>query len=187
MSAADRQRWDAIYKDRAAAPLPDPDPLLLQFTPPLRTSSDESFALDVACGLGQNGLWLAEQGYITSLMDISRAALNRARDEAAARDLRTVNFFQVDLDSAAFDGRGYDLICVFRYLNRELIPKLRAAVKPGGRIIYETFNVQAGDVMPDFPRKYMLGVGELAGLFGDWRVIYANDARYTSQIVAIKP
>ncbi len=187
MSVADRQKWDAQHKARAEQALPAPDPLLLQFTPPLRDSSTEQFALDLACGLGQNGLWLAQQGYITTLMDISRVALNRVRDEAAVRSLRNLNLFQIDLESANFDARGYDLICVFRFVQRDLIPKLRAAVKPGGRIIYESFNTRMSELKPDFTPDYLLDVGELAGSFGDWRVIHASEAHQISQIVAIKP
>lgn len=83
MATQDRVRWDTIYRDRAERPLPPTAPLLLEYTPPVTASPPR--ALDFACGLGQNGLWLAEQGYIVDLMDISRVALNRAQAEMVRR------------------------------------------------------------------------------------------------------
>ena len=38
-------------------------------------------------------------------------------------------------------GARFDLIVVTRYLQRDLFPSLRAAVRPGGCIVYETFTV----------------------------------------------
>src|SRR5690606_21845859 len=63
MAEGDRSRWDGIYRQRNHLPYPDPDPLLFEYTPPL-TTSYEKRALDLAGGLGQNGLWLAQQGYV---------------------------------------------------------------------------------------------------------------------------
>ena len=71
MSAQDRVRWDGIYRQRQNQPYPAPDPLLFEYTPPLR-NGDFGYALDLAAGVGQNGLWLAAQGYHTDIMEISR-------------------------------------------------------------------------------------------------------------------
>ena len=182
MSAADRQRWDEHYRHRSD--YPDPDPLLLLYTP---SADDQAHALDLAGGMGQNALWLAEQGYTVDLMDISRVALVRAQRQMAARGLRRVNMFQVDFDQVQLNPDTYDLVCVFRYWNRWLLPQIRAAVKPGGRIIYETFNSGYLALRPDFNPEYLLESGELLGSFGDWRVIHHDELSTTSQVVAVKP
>ena len=36
----------------------------------------------------------------------------------------------------------FDLVVVTRYLQRDLFPSLRAAVRPGGLVVYETFTVK---------------------------------------------
>ena len=182
MTARDRVHWDAVYRDRADDPYPDPDPLLYQSAPPLRRAGSAT-ALDLAAGVGQNGLWLAGQGYVVDLVEISRVALTRAQTEAAQRGLRSVNFFQLDLDGGGLETEAYDLVCVFRYLNRALMPRIRAAVKPGGRVVYQTFNVRKPDMNPE----YLLGLGELAGFFGDWHVLRSSEPADVSQLVAIKP
>ncbi len=43
--------------------------------------------LDVACGIGTQALGLAQLGYQVTASDLSRAAVARARREAAARHL----------------------------------------------------------------------------------------------------
>jgi SAM-dependent methyltransferase len=188
MSETDRQRWDRRYREWANDPFPAPDPLLLQFTPPAFISrSARSRALDLACGRGQNGLWLAEQGYSVDLIDISREALQIARAEAGRRGLRTVNFFCADLDALPLEAESFDLICGFRFLKRDLFPVLRAAVKPGGRIVYETFHIGHLQRHPAFSRDHLLERGELAALFSDWRLLHQRESDSVAQVVALKP
>ncbi|MFN8378906.1 MAG: class I SAM-dependent methyltransferase [Anaerolineae bacterium] len=188
MSLGERQRWDQYFTEHAEAPFPAPDPLLLQYTPPARIERNErSRALDVACGRGQNGLWLAEQGYSTDLIDVSRVALTRARDEAGRRGLRTLNFLLTDLDTPVFEPESADLITVFRFLKRPLFPILRAALRPGGRIIYETFHTGYLHANPSFNAAFLLEPGELAAQFADWRVLRSVEGEHTAQVVALKP
>jgi SAM-dependent methyltransferase len=186
VSGQDRLHWDSIYKERAGDPYPPPDPLLFQFTPPLREPQSAT-ALDLACGLGQNGLWLASQEYVVSLVDVSRVALTHAQAETSRRNLRSVNFFQLDLDNAELKTADYDLVCIFRFLNRDFMPQIRAAVKPGGRIIYQTFITRYLAFRPNMDPDYLLGIGELAGFFGDWKVLHISEPEQISQLVAIKP
>lgn len=191
MAASDRVRWDARYQqwvgdEGRPETYPAPDPLLFTFTPPLREPGS-AVALDLACGLGQNGLWLAAQGYVVDLVDVSRVALTSARNEAARRDLRSVNFFPLDLDDVDLGPDSYNLIVVFRYLNRRLFPIIRAALRPGGRVIYQTFNTRYLNQKPDTNPDYLLRPGELTGYFGDWRILRSSEPEHISQIVAIKP
>lgn len=187
MSVEDRVRWDNNYKKKNSKPYPGADPLLKDFTP---IAEDDSLprALDLAGGLGQNGLWLAEQGYASDIMDISRVALQRARAEMGMRNLRNINLLQVDVDKLDIDPDTYDLICVFRYLKRDLFPLLKQAIKPNGRIIYETFNLRYLDVVSQFNRDFLLEDGELEGYFSEWQIVHIEEEeQHLSQLVAVKP
>ncbi|GAB4513114.1 MAG: methyltransferase domain-containing protein [Anaerolineae bacterium] len=186
MSAHDRVRWDTIYTQLNNRPFPAPDALLLDYTPPV-PEQRERRALDLACGYGQNGLWLAEQGYVTDLMDVSRVALTRARAEMAARNLRNINVLQIDLDDLDLEEETYHLVCIFRYLKRDFMRKLRGAVIPGGRVIYETYNRRYLQIVPEFNQKFLLALNELPSLFEGWKIIHFEDIEHLSQIVAIKP
>lgn len=186
MSGADRLRWDEVYGGMANEVYPPPDPLLFDYTPPIADETEHR-ALDLACGMGQNGLWLASQGYVVDLLDVSRIALLRAQTEATARGLHDLNLIPVDLDQHQLPADYYELVSVFRYLKRDLFPALRQTIRPGGRILYETFNRNYLQLVPGFNPAYLLEVGELVGYFADWNILsYAEDS-HLSRIVAVKP
>lgn len=190
MTAQDRVRWDGIYRKRTQAAYPAPDPLLLQFTPAVHDPDSLDVlprALDLAAGLGQNGLWLAEQGYAVDVMDISRVALRRARAEMGMRNIRTANLLQMDVDEIALDVGVYDLICVFRYLKRNLFSLLKLSTRPGGRIIYETFNTRYLQLVPDFNQDFLLNLGELRAVFMDWNIVHYEEDNHITRLVAVKP
>jgi tellurite methyltransferase len=190
MTAQDRVRWDNIYKQKRLTPYPPPDPLLFEYALPLALYPDpeaERRGLDLASGIGQNGLWLASQGYIVDLMDVSRQALIRARTEMTNRRLRNVNLLQVDLDTINLTVDHYDCVCVFRYLRRPLFPQIAASVRPGGRVIYETFNVNYLEEVPGFNREFLLDPGELSRYFSGWDILYEDEAGFVSQLAAQKP
>lgn len=194
LAVQDRIRWDARHRASRDQVYPDPDPLLFMYTPPVaplptggRVPGDRPRALDLACGVGQNGLWLAEQGYSVDMIDISREALRIARQVAASRGLRTLNFLQSDLDETALQSEAYDLVCVFRFLKRGLFERIRASVRPGGRVIYATFTTGWKAIMPDMPDRYLLQPGELAGYFLDWRLLHQRESEHEAEVVAIKP
>ena len=96
-------------------------------------------------------------------MDISRVALERGRAEMAMRNLRDINFIVTDLDRIELAEDAYDVLCVFRFLSRPLLPAIAAAIKPGGLVIYQTYNVRRLERMPDATRDYLLELDELVG------------------------
>jgi tellurite methyltransferase len=186
MSGQDRVRWDEVYRENAVEGYPPPDPILYEYAPPVN-ADDEHRALDLAAGVGQNGLWLAEQGYVVDLLDISRIGLLRAQTEAGERGLRNINLLPVDFDDYELEANRYDLVCVFRYLKRDFFSQIRRSVRPGGRVIYVTFNRRYLDVVPGFNSAFLLEIGELAGYFADWKVVHNWEENHISRVVAIKP
>lgn len=198
MSSHDRIRWDDIFKKRTREPYPSPDNLLMDYAP-APNEGETLRALDLASGLGQNGLWLAEQGYNTDLMDISRVGLQRARAEMTMRNIRKANLLQVDIDKLILRRNSncdlaheicpnsYNLIAVFRYLRRPLFPIFQEAIASGGRIIYETFNEKYLKQVPNFNAQFLLKTGELENTFINWRMIHYDESSYITKIVAVKP
>ena len=147
-------------------------------------------ALDVACGVGQNAIWLAQRGFTVDAVDISPVALEYGW-QAAARACVAVNFVQADLDAWAPQTGAYDLVCGFRFLNRRLWPLLQAALRPGGWFLYQTFNLRKLTPGSDFPAEYLLAIGELPRTFPGWEILEASDdggtSRDQSWIVCRKP
>ncbi len=185
MSARDRAKWNQTYQAKACSPYPHPDLLLLDYTP--AAQDHDARALDLAGGRGQNGLWLASQGYIVDIMDISRVALDSAHEMMTERGLRNINLLAVDLETFTLPPDSYDIVCVFRFLNRRLFGDIANAVKSGGRVIYETFTLRHLDESPDFNPEYCLLDDELSAAFEGWRVLLNDSDGPTARFVARKP
>jgi tellurite methyltransferase len=172
MSRADRERWNRKYA--AGNPHPDfaPDPILTQYAQLL---DGNGWALDVACGVGHNALYLARRGYDVLAVDGSLAGLQYGRAAAHAVS-RPVHFVAADLDHFAPPPERFSLVLVVRFLSRPLLPRLKEALVPGGLMIYQTFNLNWRRANPAFNPDYLLAPGELAEAFGDFEVIATNDA-----------
>lgn len=131
-------------------------------------------ALDVACGLGQNALFVAQRGYGVEALDFSPVAIRRCQREAQRLGL-PVQAQVVDLEGYAIAEARYDLILDFFYLDRNLIPSIKRGLKEGGLFLMVTFNVHHRMQRPDFNPAYLLAVGELEQLFGDLEVLWLQD------------
>lgn len=68
-------------------------------------------ALDLACGSGWNGVWLAEHGWRVTAVDFSGVALRMARSLAAERRVE-VEWVEADVVTWTPPPRAYNLVCV---------------------------------------------------------------------------
>lgn len=187
MSAAERAHWDKHYSQlKGTRDYPAPDPFLFEYVPPLFEDRPHR-ALDLACGFGQNALWLASQGYITDAIDISRVALMVAHVRAERQQLRNINLLPADLDTYKLEPNRYDIVVVMRFIKRGLFPDIRASVRPGGRVIYQAYNTEYLHTHPNYDPEQLFRVGELLGYFADWRVLYNANNKGVSQLVATRP
>jgi SAM-dependent methyltransferase len=165
------ERWNAKYL--AANPNPGfaPDPFLVELAPRL----PGGLALDVACGVAHNAMFLAAHGYEVVAVDGSLTALRYARDRLRDRPL-PVQLVAADLDRFVPPAGYFDLITVFRFLDRDLIPRLVHGIRPGGLLVYKTFNVNYQRERPAFNPDFLLRPGELSQLLHDLERIATNDA-----------
>jgi SAM-dependent methyltransferase len=142
--------------------------------------------LDVACGRGRHALWLARAGFDVRAIDRDEDAIAFVRDTSAGSQLR-VDAGVVDLETDPPPSLGealYDAVVVFNYLHRPLFPALRAALKPGGRIFYETFTKsQAERGRPRNP-AFLLDEGELPRLLAPLRVLRSREGDFEGRMVA---
>ncbi len=151
--------------------------------PPLGT------ALDVACGRGRPALWLAGPGFSTHAVDRDAEAVQFLRAEAGRLHLPVVaDVVDLEVDGVSLGHAAYDVVVVMRYLHRPLFPALRAAVKPGGVLVYETFTrAQAARGRPGNPR-FLLEEGELRQLIQPLTVLAERegdfDGAWLSSIIA---
>jgi SAM-dependent methyltransferase len=170
-----RVHWDARYREHQPRP---PSALLGRWLPRLAPIVNHARALDIACGTGRNALLLAQHGWRVLGVDISPVALGIARQDAHAHGA-DLDLVALNLDEWTLPPARFDLICVFRFLDRALCARLPVALKPGGTLIYETFTI-AQRAYEGGPRAdaFLLQPGELPTLFPTLAVL-----EYTEGIV----
>ena len=109
----------------------------------------EGRALDIACGTGNNALFLAERGFVVDALDISEVGLKKAGEKHPR-----IRPACVDLDHYDIAPNRYDLILNIRFLKRRLFPYIKEGLVEGGVLIFESF---------------MEGPGGDGGESADWR------------------
>lgn len=149
-------------------------------------------ALDLAMGEGRNALYMASQGFDVEGVDKNEEAVKTCLSSAKARGLKLI-VRTVDLEKYQIHPVHYDLIICFYYLQRNLIPQIRRALKPGGMVMYETFlidnHLQFGHPKH---REYCFEHNELLNFFRDFRVLFYHEGMIegrtiAAQIIAQKP
>lgn len=125
-------------------------------------------ALDVGAGEGADSIWLAQQGWSVTGVDISPVALERARAHAASNGVE-ISFEQHDLREWAPTAGSFDLVSAhFMQLPSEmripLFESLARAVVPGGYL-------------------YLVGHSP-ADVANGWHAHYDSDMFFTADSVA---
>jgi SAM-dependent methyltransferase len=130
-----REDWDARYAAVENLWAAKPNRFLVAEVGDLEPGR----ALDLACGEGQNAIWLATLGWRVTGVDYSEVAIAKARARAE-RDGVDVDFVCADLVTYEPEARAFDLVFVL-YLH---IPSAQraaihanaaAAVAPGGTFL----------------------------------------------------
>ena len=155
----------------------------------------DSPILDLACGDGHNGVFLAGKGFSVCCWDVSSDALSRARELAADHGVE-ITFRQVDLEKEGdnpLPEEAFEGIMVFRYLHRPLIDCIKKALKEGGILIYETFTVDQSKFGKPHNPDFLLKHDEMSKCFADWDILHhfegimSSPERAVAQIVCRKP
>jgi tellurite methyltransferase len=142
-------------------------------------------ALDVAMGRGRHAVALASAGFRVFGVDARFDAVRDATLRANAAGLR-VNGWCADLTQHPLPSSRFDVIVVTRYLQRNLFHALKAAVRPGGVVLYETFTTTqralgTGPTSPD----HLLEPGELLRAFEGFEVLFYEEVAAPEAVARI--
>ena len=160
----DQLHWDKRFAARANEP-GEPESFLLQQCNRLNKGS----VLDLASGDGRHSLFLASIGFSVTAADISPIALSRLNHFSSLKDspIRTV---QMDFDDNlsllgpdAFEDMFDNLIIFFFKPPDHLWKVIPDLLKPGGKIILCSFNLQQHD-KKGFSSRFCLKPGELTSV-----------------------
>ena len=173
MVRGDIERWNEKYRKRSRSSSIEPDPLLLQHRELLEPGG---LCIDIAGGIGDNGLYLSQIGYRSIVVDGSEAGLRLCRHKALDNGLATM-LVVADLDRFVLPESAFDAVLVFRYLNRKLISAIQRGLRDGGVLFFKTFNARHLLTHPQFPEEFVLAEGELTSWFSGLHCVDTNDGR----------
>ncbi len=169
-----RDKWNRIYsKDRLpglpAAVLTDNDNIL-----PIK-----GIALDLACGLGTNSLFLAARGLEVHAWDISKVAVSHLAERADSLGLN-IQTRVINITAAALPVESYDLVITSHYLDRSLPPAILDATRPGGLICYQTFTAEKQINMGPGNPVFLLQPNELQSFVPDCEILAFKDESHNA-------
>ena len=181
-------RWDAVFKQSKDYVYgKDPSPFLVESLPLLPPRGK---VLDLAMAEGRNAVFMAKKGYQVEGVDISEAAIRRAKRLARENKVR-IKTIVADLASYQIRPDTYDVILSIFYLDRKLLTSMKKGLRRGGVIVFE--NHTEGNLKYDKtePKEYLLAPGELRQLFSDFQVLKYreedNGKEVSAALVARKP
>jgi 2-polyprenyl-3-methyl-5-hydroxy-6-metoxy-1,4-benzoquinol methylase len=130
-----RAHWDQKYEQDMVS-LTKPDPFFLSAYGEFVSDSypNAGAVLDLAGGIGRHALWLADKRWRVSVVDISKVAISRLRQEALQMNL-ALDLFALEAAEYKFELAQFDLIVLFYHFDRTLYPRIVSTLKPGGFLI----------------------------------------------------
>jgi tellurite methyltransferase len=135
----ERDRWNERYQSGTHGTLP-PDQFLVdafdRYIEPIFPKA--GMALDFAGGAGRHAIYLASKGWKVHLVDVAQAGLVNARQNAGSL-ADQIEFSVADLDRFHAAGESFDLVLVFFFVRREILPELVKVLRPGGLLIYKAY------------------------------------------------
>jgi SAM-dependent methyltransferase len=129
-------------------------------------------ALDLACGSGNNAIWLAERGWRVTAVDRA-LAIDDPRIEVHTADLEKHEY--------AIEPGAWDLILMSYYLQRDLFPAVWQGLAPGGVAIIIVHMFEPGHE----ESRFSLHPGELRAAFPESEVIAYREGRPSPESRAV--
>jgi hypothetical protein len=90
-----------------------------------------------------------------------------------------IDFQQLDLEESDFPQGEYDLIVNINYLQRSLMPRIKAALTLGGHVIFETYLIDQQRIGHPKNPSYLLAHNELLNCFRDFHVLYYREGKFS--------
>jgi SAM-dependent methyltransferase len=133
-----RQFWEDFYRDKDQVWSGKANPLLVREV----TGLTPGTALDLGCGEGGDAIWLAQQGWRVTAVDVSDTALKRAAAHAAEAGVEGITWERHDVAVSFPEGR-FDLVSAQFFHSPveengdrdKALRRAAEAVTPGGTLL----------------------------------------------------
>jgi SAM-dependent methyltransferase len=178
--------WDDRYSGRTHVWSGRPNPHLITEVSELAPGR----AIDVGCGEGGDAIWLAQQGWTVTGVDISPVGLSRAAARAVEAGVEgAVAWLQADLFAPGAPRLGtFDLV-TSQYLHlapevRELgLDRLASWVAPGGSLLvvsHHPSDLEIPGLRPNVPELFYTASELASGLERDrWEIVAEAEPQRT--------
>ena len=162
----DQIRWDKKYATEKYLFGQEAIPFLQEHVDLL----PQGQVLDLAMGEGRNGVFLATKGFTVTGVDISAEGLKKASALATKRHV-AITTIVADLDTYEIPPNTFAVIICTYYFQRDLFPKIVAALKPGGMALIETYTTDHLQYRPRFNKAWLLKPNELLTILPSLRIL----------------
>ena len=169
---SNKERWNLKYEGTTYIYGKEPTAFLNEKLSLLKKGK----ALVLAMGEGRNAVYLAENGFDVTGVDISAVGIEKCERLAEERGV-AVNSVVADLTDYDMGREQYDLITNFYFFDKSILPGVIDSLKPGGIFIFETYSrdhpkhSKFGPKNPD----YLVKPNELLEIFKSLRILYYED------------
>ena len=164
------KKWNSIYatQDQIESQLEFKVADVLQKNSFLLPKS--GLALDLACGLGGNAIFLANHGLDSHAWDISKTAIDRLEAYCSKNKISVLTEGR-DIEQQPPAANSFDVICVSYYLERAIVKDIITALKVNGLLFYQTFIAEKVSVAGPSNPQYRLQPNELLTLFSPLHIL----------------
>lgn len=163
--------WDEVYTEKEIT-LATPADILLMNEYLL---SGQGRALDYACGLAGNGLFLENKGYHVTAWDLSSVAVNKI-NQLAKKNTLNLTARQYDLEQSIPEVTDlFDVIVISFFLHRESLGSLSQLLKKDGLLFYQTFSGKPYQAQGPSREAFRLKKNELLQVFSGMTLLYYRE------------
>lgn len=170
----ERRVWNSNFTDETFHFNRDANRFLQQVTAHL----EPGLVLDIGMGQGRNSLFLAEQGWKVTGIDVADEAVALAKQQAAKKGLE-LNALVENVDTYEYGIDKWDLVIgmyMHNFLTRN-VEKIIASIKPGGLLLIEGFHWDVSKNRGSITtgKRFGYKTNELTEVFGKLRILYYED------------
>ncbi|MFK7795242.1 MAG: class I SAM-dependent methyltransferase [Gammaproteobacteria bacterium] len=145
-------KWDNIYSQQNCADI-TPSTVLVENAHLL---PGRGKALDLACGLGANAIYLAQSQLQVDAWDVSSKALKKLEAYSQLNNL-SINTSVRDVEKTPPERNYFDVVTVSQFLHRPTFHNLYESLRIEGLLFYQTYTSnkahQIGPTNPNFLLK----------------------------------
>ena len=163
--------WDNVYTEKKVAAATPSDVLINN----VHLLPEAGEALDYACGLAANGLFLAKKGFQVKAWDLSEIAIDKINNYANENQLNlSATVYDLENNSVSIKNK-FDVIVVSYFFHRESLRKLYDLLKKDGLLFYQTFSNQQYNEQGPAREAYRLKRNELIDVFSDMQILFYRE------------